>query len=230
MTPDQPHAATSWPVAPVRKGQRSRLVITPWGHSRVVLKCGDPRGHCRVPRGGPTTVVTRGSSPGHLDPRRAGAEGVCRLGPPGRRAHHLLHIQHGRQEAGHRGKSPQRPAPAAELRHQSELCWSAGRGCPSLTHPVKQQLSRCGPWASISIPSSVQFSRVRLFATPWTAACRASLSITNSRSLLKLMSIEPVMPSNHLILCCPLLLLLPSNIPWVPNKHINSSVPPQAGW
>ena len=55
--------------------------------------------------------------------------------------------------------------------------------------------------------SSVQLlSRVRLFATPWTAACQASLSITNSQSLLKLMSMESVMPSNHLILCCPLLL------------------------
>ena len=48
--------------------------------------------------------------------------------------------------------------------------------------------------------------RVRLFVTPWTAARQASLSVTNSRSLLKLMSIESVMPSNHLILCCPLLL------------------------
>ena len=47
---------------------------------------------------------------------------------------------------------------------------------------------------------------VQLFATPWTATCKASLSITNSRSLLKLMSIESEMPSNHLILCCPLLL------------------------
>ena len=61
--------------------------------------------------------------------------------------------------------------------------------------------------------SSVQsLSHVQLFATPWTAACQASLSITNSRSLLKLMSIESVMPSNHLILCCPLL-LLPSIFP-----------------
>ena len=61
--------------------------------------------------------------------------------------------------------------------------------------------------------SSLQsLSRVRLFATPWTAACQASLSITNSRSLFKLMSIESVMQSNHLILCCPLL-LLPSIIP-----------------
>ena len=58
------------------------------------------------------------------------------------------------------------------------------------------------------LSQSVQLlSHVWLFATPWTAACQASLSITNSQSLLKLMSIESVMPSNHLILCCPLLLL-----------------------
>ena len=56
--------------------------------------------------------------------------------------------------------------------------------------------------------SSVQLlSRVWLFATPWTAACQASLSITNSWSLLKLMCIESVMPSSHLIFCHPLLLL-----------------------
>ena len=64
-------------------------------------------------------------------------------------------------------------------------------------------------------PASVQFSSlscVRLFATPWTAACQASLSITNSRSSLRLISIESVMPSNHLILCRPLL-LLPSIFP-----------------
>ena len=55
--------------------------------------------------------------------------------------------------------------------------------------------------------SSVQsLSGVWLFATPWTAPCQASLSITNSQSLLKLMSIESVMPSNHLILCRPLFL------------------------
>ena len=61
--------------------------------------------------------------------------------------------------------------------------------------------------------SSVQsLSRVRLFVTPWMAARQASLSITNSRSLLKLMSIDSVMPSNHLILCHPLL-LLPSIFP-----------------
>ena len=55
-------------------------------------------------------------------------------------------------------------------------------------------------------------SRVRLFATPWIAARQASLSITNSRSSLRLMSIESAMPSSHLILCCPLL-LLPSIFP-----------------
>ena len=56
--------------------------------------------------------------------------------------------------------------------------------------------------------SSVQLlSRVRLFATPWTAACQASQSITNSQSSLRLTSIESVMPSSHLILCHPLLLL-----------------------
>ena len=59
--------------------------------------------------------------------------------------------------------------------------------------------------------SSVQsFSRVQLFATPWIAARQASLSITNSWSSLRLTSIESVMPSSHLILCCPLLLLPPT--------------------
>ena len=60
-----------------------------------------------------------------------------------------------------------------------------------------------------SVPS---LSHVQLFETPWTEACQASLSITNSRNLLKLMSIESLMPSNHLFLCC-LLLLLPSIFP-----------------
>ena len=63
------------------------------------------------------------------------------------------------------------------------------------------------------VPLSVQFlSLVWLFVTPWTAACQASLSITNSWSLLKLMPIESVMPYDHLILCHPLL-LLPSIFP-----------------
>ena len=64
-------------------------------------------------------------------------------------------------------------------------------------------------WWGFSVFSSVQFSHSVMsnsLATPWTAACQASLSITNSQSLFKLMSIESVMPSNHLILCHPLLL------------------------
>ena len=71
--------------------------------------------------------------------------------------------------------------------------------------------------------SSVQsLSRVRLFATPWIAAHQASLYITNSRSLLKLMSIELVMPSSNLILCHPLLLLppIPSSIRVFSNESI----------
>ena len=64
----------------------------------------------------------------------------------------------------------------------------------------------------VSFSSVQSLSCVRHFATPWTAACQASLSITNSWSLLKLMSIELVMLSNHLILCHPLL-LLPSIFP-----------------
>ena len=92
----------------------------------------------------------------------------------------------------------------------------------------------CDPWASCrdlvfyvsearrtDIVGSVQsLSRVRLSATPWTTAHQASLSITNSRSLPKPMSIESVMPSNHLILCHPLL-LLPSILPSIrvfPNE------------
>ena len=69
--------------------------------------------------------------------------------------------------------------------------------------------------------SSVQsLSHVQLFATPWIAARQASLSITNSRSSLRLTSIESVMPSSHLILCCPLLLLPP--IPQSPNPSSNA--------
>ena len=66
---------------------------------------------------------------------------------------------------------------------------------------------------SISFSSVQLLSRVRLFATPWTAARQASLSITNSKSLLKLMFIESVMPPNNLIILCHPLLLLPSIIP-----------------
>ena len=87
--------------------------------------------------------------------------------------------------------------------------------------------------------SAQPLSRVQRFATPWTAARQASLSITNSQSLLNLMSIESVMPSNHLILCRPLLLQLsifPSirvfsnesvlHIRWPKNWSISFSISP----
>ena len=75
-------------------------------------------------------------------------------------------------------------------------------------------------WKSnyIHLISVQAFSRVWLFATPWIAALQASLSITNSWSLLKLMSMESLMPSNHLILSCPLFLQ-----PWIfPNIRVFS--------
>ena len=83
--------------------------------------------------------------------------------------------------------------------------------------------------APVNLPQSVQsFNRVQLFATPWTAARQASLSITNSWSLLKLISIELVMPSNHLILFCPLL-LPPSVFPsiwWPKYWTVNFTISP----
>ena len=72
--------------------------------------------------------------------------------------------------------------------------------CPLLLLPLHRFLG----FRSVQL-----LSHVRLFATPWTAVHQASLSIINSQSLLKPMSIESVMPSNHLILCHPLLLLPP---------------------
>ena len=79
-------------------------------------------------------------------------------------------------------------------------------------------------WLGHQFSSVQSLSRVRLFATPWIAARQASLSITNSRSSLRLTSIESVMPSSHLILCRPLLLLplIPSSISifqWVSSLH-----------
>ena len=80
-------------------------------------------------------------------------------------------------------------------------------------------------WLTCTVSQSVQsFSRVQLLATPRTAARQASLSITNSWSLLKLMAIESVMPSNHLILCHPLL-LLPSIFPT--NKTLWAIILPE---
>ena len=80
------------------------------------------------------------------------------------------------------------------------ICWHK--------NPVRQVNMTLFLLLTLFISSSVQsLSHVRLFTTPWIAARQASLSITNSQSLLKLMSIESVMPSNHLILCHPLFLL-----------------------
>ena len=89
------------------------------------------------------------------------------------------------------------------------------------TSPASSALAG-GPSGKLS---SVQLlSDLRLFATPWTAARQASLPITNSCSLLKLMSIELVMPSNHLILCCPRL-LLPSIFPSIRVFSNESALP-----
>ena len=92
----------------------------------------------------------------------------------------------------------------------------------AFTEKLTELLSWIG--RSTDILSYLQsLSHAWFFVTPWTAACQASLSITNFRSLLKLMSIESVMPSSHLILCHPLL-LLPSLFPsirvfWVSSSH-----------
>ena len=76
-------------------------------------------------------------------------------------------------------------------------------------------------YISVQFTSVQSLSRVQLFATPWTEGCQVSLAITNSQSLLKLMSIESVMLSNHLIFCCPL--LLPSIFPSI-RMFYNESV------
>ena len=76
--------------------------------------------------------------------------------------------------------------------------------CP--THTLKTKKHEGSDPAGKIYQTVESFSRGRLFVTPWTAARQASLSVTNSRSLLKPMSIKSVIPSNHLILCCPLFL------------------------
>ena len=75
--------------------------------------------------------------------------------------------------------------------------------------PLQEEFAHGMPLASVQFTSVQSFSRVWLFATPWITARQASLSITNSRSPLRLMSIESVMPSSHLNLCHPLFLLPP---------------------
>ena len=82
--------------------------------------------------------------------------------------------------------------------------------CPWLKRLIHLRIL---PLSLVQFSSFQSLSHVRLFMTPWTAACQASLTITNSWSLPKLISIDSVMPSNHLILCCPL--LLPSIFPSV---------------
>ena len=69
---------------------------------------------------------------------------------------------------------------------------------------------------------------VRIFVTPWTAACQVSLFITNSQSLLKLMSIESVMPFNHLIICHPLLPSVPLIIRWPKDWSFSFSISPSS--
>ena len=116
-------------------------------------------------------------------------------------------------------------------------CISAtfGSGVPL---PSPSQLYNSGHISSVQ-----SLSHVRLFVTTWTAACQASLSITNSWSLLKLMSIELVMPSNHLTLCRPLLLppsIFPSirvfsnesvlNIRWPKYWSFSFSISPSNGY
>ena len=83
---------------------------------------------------------------------------------------------------------------------------SVETGKTDLTHTLTSlQLFQCRS-IKYSLSSVQSLSHVWLFVTPWTTACQVSLSITNSQSLLKLISIESVMPSNHYILCGPLLL------------------------
>ena len=96
---------------------------------------------------------------------------------------------------------------------------------PHKSTVLRLGLCHCTHQLCLAVFSSAQsLSHVRLSETPWTAARQASLSITNSQSLLKLMSIESVMPSNHLILCRPLH-LLPSIFPSIRVFSIESVLP-----
>ena len=100
--------------------------------------------------------------------------------------------------------------------------------CDAVKSNIAQESIMLDPWIkanSVQFSSVQLLSRVRLFVTPWIAACQASLSITNPWSSLKVMSIELVMPFSHLILCCPLLLLppIPPSIRVFFFQWINSS-------
>ena len=121
-----------------------------------------------------------------------------------------------------------------ELQHARPPCSSPTPGNYSNTHPSSRWChpaisSSVVPFSSYpqSLPASGSFPMSQLFATPWIAGRQASLSITNSQSLLKLITIESVMPSNHLILRRPLL-LLPSIFPSI---RVFSSEPAlRIGW
>ena len=88
-----------------------------------------------------------------------------------------------------------------------ELCNKGNR-----VYVTGESLMRIITWCMVQFSSVQPLSHVQLFATPWIAACQASLSITNSQSSSRLTSIESVMPSSHLILCHPLL-LCPQSLP-----------------
>ena len=93
------------------------------------------------------------------------------------------------------------------MQQQPGLSWWSSYRCPAHSSPWPAEYVMMHISTINDLSCSVQsLSCVQLFEILWTAACQASLSITNSQSLLKLMSIESVMPSNHLILCHPLLL------------------------
>ena len=95
-----------------------------------------------------------------------------------------------------------------------EMVKDRGAWCAAV-HGAAESQTQLSDWTTATLllpPLPHRFSRVQLSAAPWTAAHQASLSITVSQSLLKLMSTESVMPSSHLTLCCPLL-LLPSIFP-----------------
>ena len=117
------------------------------------------------------------------------------------------------------------PCPSSTPRAYSHSCPSYQWCHPTISSSVIPSPTAFNLSQHCTFSSDQSLSHVRLFATPWIAAHQASLSITNSWSLLKHMSIESVMPSNHHILCHPLLLLLP--IPpsikvffqWVNSSH-----------
>ena len=121
-----------------------------------------------------------------------------------------------------------KPGPDLQSRKlQQETQWVGDRASGEQVSVDMNWRFLCGLHIWLRAISSVQLlSCVRLFVTPWTAAHQASLSITTSQSLLKLMSIKFVMPPSHLILCRPLL-LLPSIFPslleglfqWVSSSH-----------